>query len=720
MSTAADPTAAFFASLRASGLLPPAQLKELWAWVGANKPDVQVLAREVNRRGWLTAFQIKEIFRGRGRELTLGPYVFLDLLGEGGMGRVYKARHTRLGRDVAVKVIRKEKLKHPAAEERFRHEVEALGKMEHPNVVKVFNADQVGDTHYYEMEYIDGTDLTKLVRERGPLPIAEACEYIRQAALGLHHAFECGLVHRDIKPSNIIVSRSGLVKLVDLGLARLMEHEQVNAGRITQEGFVIGTPDFLAPEQARNPMNVGIAADIYALGGTLYYCLTGKVPFEGANPTEKLLKHCTEAAPGLLLHRMDAPPALEQIIHWCMAKQPEARPSTPMQLALALQPLSSTPGIPAGPGPSPTWQPASAAPVPQGPAPGYYPPPNPYSPGVPAPTPGPPASSILFRLPSQTTSGDPIRRRAEGGFPWAYVLVGLGALLVVGILGYGIYLQFLRPADKPAEAFTTSPSSGNIKMAKLEGGKFLMGTPDREGGQWRKGDEGPQHSVTIRGPLLISVHEISHSQYLAVMKSGPSKSADTAFRAQNRPVEWVSWDEANEFCRKLTELEKNQPWAIKGWAFRLPTEAEWEYAARGGTDSPFATGDQVVFEKQALFRPVENDPFATLAPERDPLILPAEPRFPVEVGKTEPNKFGLYDMHGNVAEWCQDWYRPGYPGEGARDNPTGPADGDKRVIRGGSFRTPSAETRSAARAGLRPTERRDDVGFRIVYAPVQK
>ena len=181
------------------------------------------------------------------------------------MGRVYRARDTRLGRDVALKIIRRRKLKHPAAEPPFKHEIEALAKMKHVNVVEVFNADQVGDTHYYEMEYVDGADLTRLVRERGPLPVFEACEYIRQAALGLQHAFEKGLVHRDIKPSNILVSRIDfVVKLVDLGLARIMEAEEPNAGRVTQEGFVIGTPTS-APEQARNPM-AGTFAPTSTLG----------------------------------------------------------------------------------------------------------------------------------------------------------------------------------------------------------------------------------------------------------------------------------------------------------------------------------------------------------------------------------------------------------------------------------------------------------------------
>ena len=397
--------------------------------------------------------------------------------------------------------------------------------MKHPNVVEVFNADQVGETHYYEMEYVDGTDLTKLVRDRGALPVPEACEYIRQAALGLHHAFEKGLVHRDIKPSNILVSRVGnVVKLVDLGLARIMENEQAarEAGRVTQEGFVIGTPDFLAPEQARNPMAVDIRADIYALGGTLYFLLTGKVPYEGSNPTEKLLKHCTEPPPGLLLQRMDAPPRVEQLIHWCMAKRAEARPQTPMQLALALQPFCPVPA--AGRPQAPVAARIAAPPPAAMPLLNY-----------PTPTEGDSQrSSVVFRLPPQTTSADPIRRRSEASFPWGITLVGLGALLVVAILGYGIYIGFVRPGEPPIESFTTSQNTGSIKMLKLDGGKFRMGSPETEPG--RKADEGPQREVTISGPFLISEAEITHTQFLKVMGTSPTKSAASANRASTGPL----------------------------------------------------------------------------------------------------------------------------------------------------------------------------------------
>src|SRR5207249_4518099 len=158
--------------------------------------------------------------------------------------------------------------------------------------------------------------------------------------------------------------------------------------------------------------------------------------------------------------------------------------------------------------------------------------------------------------------------------------------------------------------------------------------------------------------------------------------------------------------------EKNQAWARKDWAYRLPTEAEWEYAARSGTDTPFAFGERVAFSKQAVFRAIEDDPHGFDGDHLKPLLVPQQ------VGKTEPNKFGLYDMHGNLAEWCSDWYRSGAYNEAAKDNPTGPAEGDKRVIRGGSFRDPASSARSAARDGKRPSDRLDSIGFRVVYAPI--
>jgi formylglycine-generating enzyme required for sulfatase activity len=317
-------------------------------------------------------------------------------------------------------------------------------------------------------------------------------------------------------------------------------------------------------------------------------------------------------------------------------------------------------------------------------------------------------SSQVFKLPPQTTTDDPIRRRGEFGFPWSTVLLGLGALLVIGILGFATYQAFIRPAELPLESFTNSQQ---IKMIKLDGGKFRMGSPESD--PLHRAEELPQHEVYVKGPILMSATEVSHQQFLKVMGVSPSKSPEKAAKAQNRPVEYVTWDEANDFCKKLTESEKDQKWMRKGWAYRLPTEAEWEYGARAGTDTSFAFGDKIIFEKQALFRPIENDLVGMGAGSK-------HADFPQEVGKTEPNAFGLHDMHGNVAEWCLDWYKAGFPSDAQHDNPTGPTSGDKRVVRGGSFKDPATGVRSASRTGIRPNERNDNVGFRIVFAPQQK
>ena len=729
MSSAADPTATFYLNLQSCGLLTAAQLRDLWGWVAHKKPDLQGMAKEISRRGWLTPFQIKEVARGRAAGLRVADrYVLIDILGEGGMGRVYKAHDTRMGRDVAFKVIRKEKLAHPAAAGRFVQELQALGKMtKHPNVVDVYAAEQLDGNHFCVMEYIDGSDLTKLVRDRGPLGVAEACDAIRQAALGLEHAFQTGLVHRDIKPSNIIVPRNGgPVKLVDLGLARLLEPPGgEDAHRITQEGFVIGTPDFLAPEQARDPMSVDIRADVYALGGTLFYILTGRVPYDGGSATEKMLKHCTDPPPSLLRYRPDAPPAVEHLIHWCMAKRPEDRPQTPMQLAVALQPFCPPPAAGTGtfvaPGSAPYpvappgthTVPSGAYPAPRPGLPAYpYPPVYP-PPGVPLPLPlpEPNSSSQVFKLPPQTTDEDPIRKRGAGGFPVGALLVALGAVFVVAVIGYATYRLFIRSDPAVPDPFT---NTFGMKMVRLEGGTFRMGSPDGEPGRAPDGREGPARDVTLRGPFFVSATEVTNGQFFRVTGANPSWGSKMAARPEHLPVDSVTWDEANEFCRKLTEKEKGQPWARKNWEYRLPTEAEWEYACRAGTETPVAFGDQLVFGKQAVFKPTGEDPLELGGENVKPL------KFAQEAGKGEANRFGLRDMHGNLAEWCADWYKSEAYKDGARDNPPGPADGDKRVVRGGSFRDPASGTRSAARAGVRPTERSDTIGFRAIYAPVRK
>ena len=349
-------SAQFIEQLRDGSLLDPARLTELERWPEAQNPDPRALARRLLQTGWLTRFQINQVAQGRAKDLVIGPYIVLDRIGEGAMGQVYKARHQHMNRLVALKVIRKEKLGNPEAVRRFYQEVQAAAQLAHPNIVLAFDAGQAGATHFLAMEYVDGTDLGQLVRESGPLPVARACEYIRQAALGLQHAFERGLIHRDIKPHNLLVARppasadktgngtaGTLVKILDMGLARLQaggDHDSA----LTQEGVVMGTPDYLAPEQATNARNADIRSDLYSLGCTFYYLLTGKAPFHGGALTEILLRHQMDAPPPLDQLRPDVPPALAAVVSRLLAKNPADRFQAPVELAEALAPFRTGDG----------------------------------------------------------------------------------------------------------------------------------------------------------------------------------------------------------------------------------------------------------------------------------------------------------------------------------------------------------------------------------------
>ncbi len=672
----APSTSDFLLALAASGLLTDQQINGLKGWVQLQQPDSNAIAAELNKRGWLTGYQIREIYRGRGKGLNVGPYRVVDLLGEGGMGRVFRAVHTRLGRDVALKVIRREKLANPLTVRRFRQEIRAVAQLAHPNVVMAFDADEAGGDHFLAMEFVDGSDLTKLVRDFGPMPIPVACDYIRQAALGLHHAYERGMVHRDVKPSNIIAGKTGQVKILDLGLAMLNEASaSESATRMTQEGFVIGTPDFLAPEQARNPQQVDTRADIYALGTTLYYLLTGKTPYEGANPTEKLLKHISDPPPSLLSQMPAAPPHLDALIQWMTAKDPRHRPQTPLEVAHALLPYC--------PPPPPGTHPTAALP----PAPLRL---------------DPKGSSHLFVLPASEAPAR-VRERGQKASSRTGWMVGVVALVALGVSGYVGYRYSLRPDPPPTAEYTNGIG---MKFVLIPPGKFRMGSPDSERG--RSFDEGPVGEVTLEGTYYLGVTEVTNGQFQQLMGKSPAWTAARVAGAADYPVESVTWAEAVDFCKKLNDRDRGRR---RGWAYRLPTEAEWEYACRAGTTTAYPTGDQLLPESGETFDPVGKD----APPPDDPNIK--SPEKPNKVGQAKANAFGLHDCCGNVAEWCSDFFARGYPA-GPRVNPTGPPTGDLYSARGGAFDAPAARCRSAVRAGYPPGTRDRAIGFRVVLAPV--
>jgi serine/threonine-protein kinase len=337
---AAESVGTLLDKLRDAALLEPARLAEVEALPEAGDADPRVLGRVLVQRGYLTKFQVNQVALGRGRELLLGPYELLDKLGEGGMGQVFKARHRPMNRVVALKIIRKERLLSPDAVRRFYQEVQAAAQLSHPNIVTAFDSGQAGHQHYLAMEYVEGIDLAQLVRQSGALPVAAACEYVRQAALGLQHAHEKGLVHRDVKPGNLLLQQDGdkpTVKILDMGLARLCGERDKG---LTQSGQLIGTPDYLAPEQALNSRAVDVRADLYSLGGTLFYLLTSRPPFQAETLAEVLLKHQMAEPPALCELRPEVPQGLDAVVRRLLAKKPEDRFPSAAEVAAALAPFS--------------------------------------------------------------------------------------------------------------------------------------------------------------------------------------------------------------------------------------------------------------------------------------------------------------------------------------------------------------------------------------------
>ncbi|HEX5272204.1 MAG TPA: serine/threonine-protein kinase, partial [Gemmataceae bacterium] len=268
-------------------------------------------------------------------------YRVLTLLGAGGMGAVYKAEHLLMKRVVALKVMNRALVGSAGTVDRFRREFRASALLSHPNIVAAYDAEQAGDVHFLVMEYVEGTDLARRLADRGPLPAAEACDYVRQAARGLQHAHERGMIHRDVKPHNLMLTPDGTIKVLDFGLARLAAESATLVGGMTGQGALLGTVDYLAPEQADDARRADIRSDVYSLGCTLYHLLAGRPPFPQGTVVQKIMAHTNRQPTPLRELRADLPPGLPEVVGRMMAKSPEDRQQTPDEVDASLAPFTS-------------------------------------------------------------------------------------------------------------------------------------------------------------------------------------------------------------------------------------------------------------------------------------------------------------------------------------------------------------------------------------------
>jgi serine/threonine protein kinase len=679
--------------------------------------------------------QVNQRLKALGEPLVLGPYVLLECLGIGGMGAVFKAEHQELARIDAVKVAHSESVSSPDAVERFRREARAVAKLRHRNIVLVYDAKETDGVRYLAMEYVEGNDLRKLVEDRGPLPIRSACEYIRQAALGLQHIHERGLVHRDIKPSNLLLQRTAndhgsveeVVKILDLGLVRFLPGgEADNSPSLTQPGTSMGTPDYLAPEQALDAHTADIRADLYSLGCTLYHLLAGQVPFPGGGFPQKVARHLSQSAEPVDRLRRDVPANVAAVVRKLMAKKPEDRFQTPLALAEELGRICK--GLP-----KPRTQDAAKR---RSPSPGEDHPEGQTS--VEGHTPPPLPGSRPPPLPKGSHA--PPRRGKPSPLGVVPVLLGLALVACLAFVAWHMWFNdsdafsttggtpvvsappgstpittrrtIVPPETGPGPAPTQPVPQTNQRppppvgvpraYPNSVGMEFVWVGPAsfRLGGRNPDHVDEKQHQVQLKG-FWIQTTLVTQKQWVDVM--GEDNHPDREVKGDDLPVDYVSRDRARAFCRRLQEKEG------KGREYRLPYEAEWEYAARGAKPPPYTAfwqGERITTEQMNFDgRTTRDGPGRRQDRELRPTPVRNFPHNPV----------GLYDMGGNLWQWCEDRYVE-YPYPNGVIDPAckGPDTRELGVLRGGSWNDPAEDCRCACRRKDRRDRGMQTFGFRVI------
>lgn len=641
------------------------------------------LVAALTEQGLLSQWQAERLSASQPDSLVLGDYVLIEPIGKGGMGVVYRARHRRMDRLVALKTLTHQTSENDDSIQRFQREVRAAARLSHPNIVAAYDAGEHRDIHYLVMELVDGIDLSRLVRQSGPLNPGTAIDYICQAATGFAYAHSQGIIHRDIKPQNLLVDRKQQIKILDMGLARLhpTDHASLPMApeaqtELTQSGVIMGTVDFMSPEQATNTRHANEQSDIYSLGCTLYFLMTGRAMFEGETCMERLLAHHQESRPSLVTMVSRIPPALDRVFTRMTARLPADRYRSMDEVVEALDQLKSEFDLPASDSKNPNHEPGRSTPVESATSSTDS---RDHQPdqdesgtasGV--------GSAAITRLDDSESFRVQIDKASpdtDRGLHHNQTLRAAIAVLAIGLVFWLSWRETGNVHENESSAVTPDSRPGSdISM-----GLTLL--PDRlqPDCDWPEASSAQQQQRRVADEFEITPFvENSLGMVLAVVPAGDQESApflmsttevtvrqfgqfvdETGYelRSSSRwgydaeqgwvrgdgynfrslgdlavsleyPACSISWLDAQAFCDWLSQRENA--------TYRLPTVTEWRTANAAGTSSRWFFGD----DSRRLSE------FAWYDANSGQVFH--------EVAQKRPNALGLYDTLGNEYEWCAD------------------------------------------------------------------
>ena len=654
---------------------------------------------------------------GEARKYSVERFV-----ARGGMGYVLKGE-IESGTAVAIKVLILDGNTQSQAVSRFKQEIDLLRKLHDPNVLRLISHGQEAGLFFFVMDWVDGHDLRSELPKPGKpetyVDYAKARDWFEQACEGLSTIHRAGVVHRDIKPSNLLLTREGKLLIADLGVAKQLNGSETS---MTCTGQLPGTYFYMAPEQHYAPDLVDQRSDIYSLGFTFWELLTGVRP-NGVNPSP----------PSSVNHTV--PKEFDDILLAMLANSIKDRPSTMREVLRSLPPPISRPM----PEQESVALPGSAADKSKSLE--SQPPDKPRPPAATEPfvqrvagDQSSTAPDYIDRLATALRQGDALAKERI-----AYLRPRIQELVAYlirrrNLIGFCIAIiacgEVSRLLDSVRPGASVTNSIG-MELIEIPAGKFTMGSPEDEQG---RGRSEAQVTVTLTKPFGLGKTEVTQGQWKSVMGTEPWDGQNFLQSDKDCPATHVSWDDATEFCKKLTDLERKSGKLKADEEYRLPTEAQWECACRAGTTTAFSFGDESKlnahawwggFDLEAL-KKGENkagpgnaarEQYAHKVGTKKKILenllawMRQREQYAHKVGTKKPNPWGLHDMHGNVYEWCSDWYEESLSGG---NDPKGPSAGSGRVIRGGYWSSRASYCRSAYRYSSYPTYRSNYFGFRIV------